>query len=805
MAKKPELYNDGNLAYAQDKAGYADYISGKTNDLGSFNYTPYVDYKKTTMERALKFKELKGDEEVETIVNDEQGRPTIKKKVKVSGLTTEEVLQYFPEVLTAQEEKQMAIDGYNMLKGAKPEELKRIADEYLTGIKSEIKDKIKESDAIINGNFPQDIKDQAARVKKQYEQNIKYTEKRESSINKADAESVGYMLKRGEFMDMAKGLFTGRESTTYEPNEMYFKMEDLEIKREEQLQKRAEHAAKMKKEYGVDVNGAPIEEGGSGAFVASPEVNQEYEDQDIYKAVREEHDKAYNTVVNTVEEAYRDKTVSDSEKLLLEKELKKTGFAFKNGKVESIVKGNKNSKAKSVAQAFLNSGIGNSNNGYEKKISQAEEIRSYLSSGLKKAEKDFDKEFNTDKFAEDFQDASGKLKRWSPARLLDFTENAGIIGAIFDPITRPFRENEKGNTPEEQKRLDISSKIDATIKKYGGVDGLKTALKGNRSLAVEMNTLLKEAASADANIVVGMDFKNAEKSVSAMGQALKKENVMNYVPSKNTINVTTEDARTSLIGLLPQQTRDMEGNLVSTGVANFDPKKAVTVEKGADYYDVIQDQGTKTDSKGQTISVPTQTTRVYKGSAAYNYIESNTQEKEFKLDARQVNDDYKISATVRPKFLNPAKDSILMEHVKGKFEKEINQEVRTALEYGTSRKLPIDPMVYFDKEKTKSVINYVLQGKVKPEQVDALMNRLESNITKYKVDLVPNKGNANGVPNWAIKFQSPFDTTPVIMNFNNDPELNSDFSYLIKNMPQIMIMSEVIKFLEKNPGEIDNI
>ncbi len=44
--KKPELYNDVNNSYALDQAGYADYMAGKTDKMGTLSYTAYTDYKK---------------------------------------------------------------------------------------------------------------------------------------------------------------------------------------------------------------------------------------------------------------------------------------------------------------------------------------------------------------------------------------------------------------------------------------------------------------------------------------------------------------------------------------------------------------------------------------------------------------------------------------------------------------------------------------------------------------------------------------------------------------------------------------
>ena len=116
--KKDGGYDTGNYSYALDKAGYSAYMNGETDDIGALEYNPYVDYRATTLEKAVKFKQLKGDQEIEM---PDPNDPRYMVKRKVSGLTPQEIIQYFPEMLTPQEEKQMAIEGYNQLKGYKKE------------------------------------------------------------------------------------------------------------------------------------------------------------------------------------------------------------------------------------------------------------------------------------------------------------------------------------------------------------------------------------------------------------------------------------------------------------------------------------------------------------------------------------------------------------------------------------------------------------------------------------------------------------------------------------------------------------
>ena len=776
MSKKPELYNDGNVAYAQDKAGYAEYISGKSNNLGSFSYNPYVDYKTTTMEKALKFKQLKGDQEIETPVYDDDGNPTRTRKVKISGLTPEEVIKYFPEMLTAQEEKQMAIDGWNSLRGAKPDQIKELATNHFSKMRTSINEKIKELDNVINsGNsFSQKDREDATRLKQQYKSDILRLDSGEKNMDKTSAEAVGYMVNRSDFMNSASALFSGRVSTTYEVNEEYFKKQKLELDKEELELKKVEHAAKMKKEYGQAPDGTVLPSADSGDFVSSAITNQEVEDQDFYKDTRSAFNKAYDTIVSTGEAVYNDTTISDSNKESYKKALEKYNYTIKDGKVTSTipVDQNKNSKAAVIERAFNESGINKLNNGYDKAISDASDVRLHLSDALVKAEKEFSKSFDTNKFVDDFSRVRTQLHVRDPSRALDFNDQ---------PV----------------ERFVVSAKMTALLREHGGADKLKEKIKKDVGLARKMETLLEEAAAKDAAVISGYSFKSVKDATASVGAALKNSSIKNYIEDKKSINITTESSKAKLIGMLPQQTRDMEGNITSSGVGNFDPKAGMTIEQGTDYYDIIQDRGTKTDTKGQTITVPPAKIRVYKKEEAYKYIEANTEKPGYKLDVRGLDDTFRVKSRVVPEFYSIGNDEELIKETIGKYNDHVNNEVKTAI----TNVVGVPPTIFLSKETTGAYMRQMYKGKIEPEKIDKLLDRIEANFSKYKVELLPNRSKQC----WSVRFKSPYTASPYTSNINDNPELNSDFAYVLKNMPQMIIMPEVIKILNRDVKNIDKI
>ena len=54
-AKNPELYNDANYVYSKDKAGYAEYMAGQTDDIKSLQYIDYYDVKKNLTDKVEKY------------------------------------------------------------------------------------------------------------------------------------------------------------------------------------------------------------------------------------------------------------------------------------------------------------------------------------------------------------------------------------------------------------------------------------------------------------------------------------------------------------------------------------------------------------------------------------------------------------------------------------------------------------------------------------------------------------------------------------------------------------------------------
>jgi hypothetical protein len=89
---KPELYNDANYAYGLDKSGYAAYMKGDTDSLGSMQYIDYHDIDTNLNKKLENFAKERGFEKV---MDSSVEGGYIYKTVKGKELTQDEVSNFF--------------------------------------------------------------------------------------------------------------------------------------------------------------------------------------------------------------------------------------------------------------------------------------------------------------------------------------------------------------------------------------------------------------------------------------------------------------------------------------------------------------------------------------------------------------------------------------------------------------------------------------------------------------------------------------------------------------------------------------
>lgn len=735
--KKPETYNNINYAYAKQKARYNKYISGEIDTIGSLEYNPYVDYKQTIMEKVIKLKQLKGDQTIE--VPDGRGGKTV---TKISGLTPQEIIEYFPSMISSQEEKQMAIDGWASLSNASPEQIKSVADDFFSTRKEVLNNKISELEAI-EQTGTQYQKEEARRTKNAYLQDLESLTQKENQIDKTNPEQIGYMLNKADFLNTASNLFSGKTSVSYEKDETFFAKLKLEQDLEEKTQKEEKERQQKLRDNQIYV---------------SPIKNQEVEPADFYKDVRQNFNTAYNTVIGTSEQAYNDLRTPDEIKTRYEATLRENNYEIRNGKIVSTIPNNKASKAAVAELAFNESGMNNLPFGYDKRISEAGTIRSFLSNALVKAENTFKEELPLKQLVKD-----------------------------LDPLLRTYGADVLAGTDQEDNDINrLSNKYKKYLQSIGGVQNLKEVDKGALlSIALEFNNIRK---INDSSSPILESVNIADKA----GEKLKTLGVDPFVKSKWTATIGGESLMNDIVKSIPAQ--DMQGS------ALFNPKEGnFTIRKlNENEIEITQAQGIKLDKDKNSIGIAPARTVVVRGSDTFNLISQNIDvENKFTLDAQNTPSGFKIKPNIKPQFYNLDSELDFIQNLEGRWLTNVGENVRQSIQ---SKIGGYDVVKYFSSDEgTRHFLKAYLGNSVSEQQVDSLVDRISSNFDKYNIEYINNNKS-----NWMVRFSTP-SGLEVMGNLSDNPELDSDYTYVLKNMPQLLIMTEIANYLKKSPSKIDSL
>lgn len=785
VAKRKEKgdgsYSDMNYQYSLYKGGVQDYMEGKTKKLGDLSYSPYVDYKKTSMEKALKLKELKGDQEIEV---PDTNNPGYMIKTKVSGLTAEEVVNYFPDLLDGNERQQMIIDGWSQLSGAKPDVIKQQADAFFTTVKSNLTKSIESEDAIINSSSSRKEQvEEAKRLKNSYTAQLQdYTDK-EANIDKTNPEQVGYLLNKQSFVNMTKNLFTGRKSVTYDIDNKFYKDADLarqdreyELKLAKEEREVLEFGAKMKKEYGLNPDGTKNSE---TLWQATPQQNQEVPDpEELYTNTKTTFNTSYNNIIGAVQNAYTDGVTTDNHRKIFDDKLAKYNYKMLNGKIVSTIpkEQNENSAAVVAEIAFKESGMNNINYGankYEKIITENSEKRTLLGSALVKAEKGVTTTFqkNPDKYVDDFSETLFHLED---------QQDISLSKEISD-LTNGAINDQRGNSAKVN-----DAKFRRDLKEYLIKNPGK--LNSFAELADKADKMQENNIFLTKNMYTQSLKSDSFKEASAI---LETDGMKAFVNQKMTVNVPTEAEKQSIINVLPQQLNDKDGNPQPLNSATFDSKAPITVIPGTDYVDIVQDKGVKAD--GATLTQATH--RAFKGSAAYNIVMSNVANTtDFKLDAKVVPSGYAVVPSIKPYFVQDD-EPVVRDNIVSRYESNVGDKLKKQL----ATEIGMHPAIFLTQKTTELYLRKALPTTVTDEQITKFVSNINNNFEKYTVKVQP-----NNKQNWIVKTTSP-KSGEMVKYLSMDSELDTDYMYIVKNIPQILIMGELTKELIRDPKKIDNL
>lgn len=766
--KKPDTYNNGNYQYALDKAGYESYINGNTDKLGSLEYNPYQDVMGNAMEKAVKLKQLKGDEEIE-MVNPNNPKEIIKRKI--SGLKPEEIINNIPGFLSEQDKKQIAIDGYIQFRGNKAEAGKQF-DAYVDKKAELIKGGIEEQEAIINDSgskTPNQITD-AKNKKAQYERDAENLVKMSLSVKRDDIDTIGYTLKMADVTNSMASLFSGRESRTVDVNESYYKdanlaieLEKLEISKAEALQK----GLKAKK----NADGTITYEGNSADFNPTvvydenvPEVEKE---GNFVKNVQTEHNKNYNLVNDIALSAYRDSSTSDSKKTQFSADMKVNGYMYNNTVNDFIkdpnYKGKSYSKAAAMSKAFFHSNLDDVYPEKAKQLVETDEKRTILAHGLEKAYKIGRTSIDTNSIIDDLQMGVNTLESNNIFRALDATEYTERFINNMLPVPIP--------TESARKRKEVAEEMKNFISKNGGIDNLKVKAKNNHVLLMQAQELFKKAANSDAALYLRSN--GIDKQTGDIAKNLKENGMESFVQSKQAMQVTGDSAN-NIIDLIPSFER--------TG-SKFDKKAGnVTAEKTTNGYVITQFQGY--DKKGERLE---SVAHITNESAAAKYIDSNVGQDETYISTKDVPNGYKIESKVKPQFSSSDNAGQVLS-ADSKFKAIISDPnmYNIAMPYNTS-------------QSTVKKIQAELYGTELENTYLEVANKIISGIdnNKYSVAIKKNENTENWITE--IYKDGNFLMSSVV---GQSEKLNKDYMNLVKLYPHLVISESLVSFVKRDKNNI---
>lgn len=752
VKKDPKLYSDINYAYAKHKAGLDKYLGGETDDLGSLNYTPYVD-KTKVLDELKKLKDLKGDKVVEFL--DNKGGKVVK---TLNGLSEQEIIQYMPGLLSSEVLNQLKMDGWARYKDNMPV-AKAEFEKYKSSRTISINGNIEEVTAIKNSTLSTPAEKKEASKKLEYLILEKQSMKESlDSIDIEDPEQVGYFLEKGSYQQSLAKMASGNESTKYEKDDMFFAKAELELayaknsREEEKFNFEKEQAEKK----------ASIASGGLGgaeAFVASPMEDPNLEENpDFLAKLTGEHSIAYKDILQGINQAINGDNASEEQKQIFKNVLAREGFGIANGQIGAL-KGSgdktKNvSRASAAIKAFTAAKLNVSYPAIAKRLAMSDLKANSLSNTLS--------EVNSRAYKETFK------------------ANSDNYIQQLKNIERSIQPTQKSSV----KLTELDSEINSFVKRNGGWANLKTNIEDDKNKIKELADLIEKAPGVGG----GLFNKNLREKVNQSGNTFLTE--MNqkggggYFSTKNEYNVVDLNVKRKIISLMSQSGDSLSGS--------FDEKDPITVFVDKDGNIQIKQNKSASTKEGVFSAKIAANQKATPGSALYKYLESNISLLDNTNGSNAAtNPKTKIKPYVSPNFI-PLDNQEILKKSQGAFQSISPQVNKQFLD---------EPVGYLNTKGTQEIFQRQLAGKFSPEDINKIVSLVEDNIQNFDLTVRPidgfwgatvtNKMNSTQIANGTFTFATQ----------NLDPDM-LDIS---RNYPQVIIVDQILRLLKNDLNSVNRI
>jgi hypothetical protein len=748
--KKPELYNDLNNSFALTQAGYSDYMEGKTDKLGTLSYNPYVDVTKSALEKVKQLKDIRGEQTLDVPVLDSSGNPTGRtNKRTIKGLTEDEIFKYIPNILTSEEQSQLVIDGWGKYRG------------NMAGAQQQFKKYISDKESLIDTNIAaakaveantansEDKRKEAREVVKSLTGQKEQLKADMSSMNINSAVQLGGFLHTKEFQESIASMAQAKWSEEFGVDEYYFDKANLDLAYEKNEREKLEAEQKAGTAVGV-VN--------PNAVSISEREGELPETLDPIGQLKGDYNGVYNDMISSTRAAYNSDKTTPEMKTQFKAEMNRMGYD-ENGVVIDVAKASKTSKASAFKLAFTESKMQYMHGDIAKKLSGLELKRSALANEFGGTTRE--------SLAEGFKGNEDKYI----TSLKDEMETA-IVDAQSDTF-EDFAE-------EDMKK---HKKAEAFVNANGGWGKLKSNLAKNPQKLEEFSNVLDELTKRTARTISTNIFRQSLKEDT---KGLANEKLVQKVKDKKNIYFNTAEiatigdkaAREKLINMLPQD----------ANTALFEADKPISFYKNVDgSLTIMQNRGVTTGAKS-VANAPAKII-VDKEDATYQelmkYVDLTEKGRGLAADRTKIE-------------LKPQRPAQFIDDNKGTVLGRIDEQMKN-LPPTTIKGLFTDfPANYLTKARTLEKYKRTLKGTVPEEQIEAFVDDLSSNMSSFKIKLMPFDNT------WAIQLKNPEGD---VLNEGSTgmTYLEDDVANLVENYPQTLIGDWVLRRLLKNPKEINTL
>lgn len=790
--KNPELYSDINYSYAVNQAGVDKYISGETDKIGNLQYSNYVDVTTTALKKVKELKDLRGKQVIET--PDPQNPGQVIKR-SIDGLTTQEILDYIPNILSPQERQQLNINGWSKY-GGNLELAKNNFNQYNTAILKEIDENIENARATINNSAATSEAKKEAQAKlasfqRQREQEIAEA----SSININDAASIGGFLERRSWVEGIAVMGRGGQSIELEKDDYYFAVRDLELDLAQEARAAEKHTLdlantqldilKKQNELGLNPDGS----------ANLGDVTYSAKESEILQEIKpfNEQIQQFNTVTNelvaTINQAVNSERTTDDMRASYVSELSKRGYDI-NGNViegkEEIAK--QYPKSQAMKLAFDAANIGSVHSQAAKQIAGAQIKRNALAAEVDKAKVDG----LTEAFNENPTDYINSFRN-----SLKDVQTDTSVNTVTDFIQTRLG---FGSTPDTN-LLAARERAERFVNENGGWDKLQSALKTDKNKLKEFAEISDQLSNRGmptttwigrfARGVVDPVYTGervSRKNLKADASVISNQKMRDRVASDQSVSFTTgqvatigtEALRKRVINMIPQ-----------TGqTALFDEKQPISYERLPNgNIRVFQQKGFSDNKSGGFIKQEA-TVEVSSNDAAFKELTRYTDltDKQRGLDAARTN--VKIKPTVPVRYLDGTNEAILSRMDKALVElspSTLNAFTRTA-----------HPTRFLTQDRTEEVYKAKLRNILPEEKIEQLVSVVGSNLNKLTAEM------KNFDNNWALSVKT---TAGKEINTGDTgiQYLEDDWVYLITNHPQVIVSDGLLRYIMKSPKQVDSL